>query len=80
MYLTINSQPWLSTADKVRLLEWKIRLDLVQYAARGCPAISLESIESYVPKQPSEESVRGEYNLMGYSNLPCIACGGTLCI
>ncbi|KAJ4216664.1 hypothetical protein NW759_009235 [Fusarium solani] len=58
IYLTFNSQPWLSTADKVRLLEWKIRLDLVQYVARGYPAISLESIESYVPKQPSDESVR----------------------
>ncbi|KAI8713383.1 hypothetical protein NCS52_01282600 [Fusarium sp. LHS14.1] len=58
MYLTINSQSWLSTADKVRLLEWKIWLDLVQYVARGCPAISLESIESYVPKHPYEESIR----------------------
>ncbi|RMJ18183.1 hypothetical protein CDV36_002157 [Fusarium kuroshium] len=58
IYLTFNSQPWLSTADKVRLLEWKIRLDLVQYAARGCPPVSLEGIASYVPKQPSEESVR----------------------
>ncbi|RSM08660.1 hypothetical protein CEP52_004547 [Fusarium oligoseptatum] len=58
IYSTLNSQPWLSTADKVRLLEWKIRLDLVQYAARGCPPVSLEGIASYVPKQPSEESVR----------------------
>ncbi|RSL50234.1 hypothetical protein CEP53_008879 [Fusarium sp. AF-6] len=58
IYLSFNSQPWLSTADKVRLLEWKIRLDLVQYAARGCPAVSLRNIAAYVPKQPSEESVR----------------------
>ncbi|RSL73791.1 hypothetical protein CEP54_000065 [Fusarium duplospermum] len=58
IYLTFNSQPWLSVADKVRLLEWKIRLDLVQYAARGCPAVSLKRITSYVPKQPSEESAR----------------------
>ncbi|KAJ4248012.1 hypothetical protein NW757_008638 [Fusarium falciforme] len=58
IYLTFNSQPWLSTTDKVRLLEWKIRLDLVQYTARGYPTISLESIEPYVPKQPSDESVR----------------------
>ncbi|KAL2670711.1 hypothetical protein Neosp_014510 [[Neocosmospora] mangrovei] len=50
-------RPWLSIADKVRLLEWKIRLDLVQYVARGCPAVSLEGIESYVPKQPSEGSL-----------------------
>ncbi|KAL6354784.1 hypothetical protein LRP88_12131 [Fusarium phalaenopsidis] len=58
IYLTFSSQSWLSTANKVRLLEWKIRLDLVQYVAWGCPGISLESIESYVPKQPSDESVR----------------------
>ncbi|RSM02263.1 hypothetical protein CDV31_010983 [Fusarium ambrosium] len=58
IYLTFNSQPWLSTADKVRLLEWKIRLDLVQYAARGCPPVSLEGIAAYVPKQPFEESAR----------------------
>ncbi|KAF4969424.1 hypothetical protein FSARC_3355 [Fusarium sarcochroum] len=58
IYPTFNSQSWLSAADKVRLLEWKIRLDLVQYTARGCPAISLEKIVSYSPKKPSEESVR----------------------
>ncbi|KAM6523102.1 hypothetical protein FSOLCH5_003721 [Fusarium solani] len=68
IYLTFNSQSWLSTTDKVRLLEWKIRLDLVQYAARGRPAVSLGSIESYVPKQPSEESVRDEHNAIPNSH------------
>ncbi|KAM0283145.1 hypothetical protein ACHAQH_002626 [Verticillium albo-atrum] len=28
-YLTINKQPWISPADKARLLEWKIRMDFL---------------------------------------------------
>ncbi|KAL0934789.1 Oxidoreductase AflY 1 [Colletotrichum truncatum] len=58
MYLTINAQPWISLSDKVRMLEWKIRMDLLQYAARGCPPISLDGIKTYEPKAPSDESVR----------------------
>ncbi|KAI1505859.1 HypA protein [Biscogniauxia marginata] len=50
IFVVINKQEWISTANKVRLLEWKIRLDLVQYAARGCPPLSLDSIASYVPR------------------------------
>lgn len=36
--------------SKVRLLEWKIRLDLVQYAARACPPLLIDNIASYLPK------------------------------
>ncbi|KAI5924655.1 hypothetical protein F4810DRAFT_662673 [Camillea tinctor] len=58
IHLILNKQDWISTADKVRLLEWKIRLDLIQYAARGCPPLSLDSITSYVPRdeKPVSES------------------------
>lgn len=34
-------------ATKARLLEWKIRMDLIQYAARGVPPLSLEKISGY---------------------------------
>lgn len=46
-------QEWLSTANKVRLLEWKIRLDLAMYASRKSPDIRLEDIRDYKPKKPS---------------------------
>ena len=48
------SQSWLGTADKARLLEWKIRMDLVMYASRRSPDIRLDDIRSYQPKQPSD--------------------------
>ncbi|XDG02298.1 hypothetical protein ABKA04_001913 [Annulohypoxylon sp. FPYF3050] len=44
-------QDWIPIESKVRLLEWKIRMDIVQYAARGCPPLSLDNIASYAPKQ-----------------------------
>ena len=46
---TFNSLPWLSTANKVRLLEWKGRLDLAMYASRRSPPLLLEEIATYVP-------------------------------
>ncbi|KAI0201136.1 HypA protein [Astrocystis sublimbata] len=51
IFLAINSHDWIPTATKVRMLEWKIRFDLMQHAARACAPISLEKIESYVPKK-----------------------------
>ena len=36
---------------KVRVLEWKIRLDLVQYIARGSPPLRPEEIQKYTPKE-----------------------------
>ncbi|KAI0465911.1 HypA protein [Xylaria cf. heliscus] len=51
IFLTINSQDWIPTASKVRLLEWQIRFNLLRYAARECAPVSLEKIASYVPKE-----------------------------
>ncbi|KAI2633978.1 HypA protein [Xylaria nigripes] len=48
--LTINAQSWIPRETKARLLEWKIRFDLVEYAARSCPEATLEKITSFVPK------------------------------
>ncbi|RYP54420.1 hypothetical protein DL768_000791 [Monosporascus sp. mg162] len=50
IFPVINAQDWIPLESKVRLLEWKIRLDLAQYAARACPALSLDRIASYEPK------------------------------
>ncbi|KAI0115516.1 HypA protein [Nemania sp. FL0031] len=50
LFVAINEQDWIPQATKVRLLEWKIRFDLLQYAARACAPVSLEQITSYVPK------------------------------
>ncbi len=46
-------ESWLSTENKVRLLEWKVRLDLAMYASRKCPGLRLEEIKGYKPKHPS---------------------------
>lgn len=48
------SQPWLSTANKTRLLEWKIRNDVTMYASRGSPPLLLDEIENYTPKHPEQ--------------------------
>ncbi|KAJ0117104.1 HypA protein [Diaporthe amygdali] len=56
IFLTFNAQPWLSAENKARLLEWKIRYDLFQYAARGVPNLSLDEIKAYQPKAPTSAS------------------------
>ena len=50
IYLTINAQPWIPKAIKVRLLEWKMRLDVLQYIARGCPDLDISILSNYKPK------------------------------
>ncbi|KAI3396354.1 hypothetical protein diail_12244 [Diaporthe ilicicola] len=56
-HLTINSQPWISAQTKARLLEWKIRYDLIQYAARGVPELSLDQIRAYKPRTQNTTSI-----------------------
>ncbi|KAK3328495.1 hypothetical protein B0T19DRAFT_442386 [Cercophora scortea] len=51
LFLTINAQPWIPRATKARLLEWKIRLDLREYAVRGAPPLALDKITAYKPKR-----------------------------
>ncbi|KAK8067106.1 hypothetical protein PG997_013853 [Apiospora hydei] len=50
IFVTLNKQDWIPTEYKVRMLEWKIRMDIVQYVARGSPKLSVEKIANYVPK------------------------------
>jgi hypothetical protein len=59
VWLVIKDSPWISTEVKVRLLEWKIRMDLMQYAARACPPLSVEKIASYKPEDPLGNSAHG---------------------
>ncbi|KAL1847997.1 hypothetical protein Daus18300_013757 [Diaporthe australafricana] len=58
MYVSNLEHPWLTRAEKRRLLEYKIRLDLVQYVERGRPPINIVAIYSYEPKVASNSSVR----------------------
>ncbi|RYP69759.1 hypothetical protein DL769_005190 [Monosporascus sp. CRB-8-3] len=60
VFLVINAQDWIPLESKVRLLEWKIRLDLVQYAARACPELSLGRIAAYEPKDKGPGGAVGE--------------------
>jgi Questin oxidase-like len=47
-------QDWLSTCNKIRLLEWKGRLDLALYASRKSPKLMINEITDYSPKQPGD--------------------------
>ena len=46
-------QPWLAQEHKIRLLEWKGRVDLVMYASRRSPKPLISEITDYKPKFPS---------------------------
>lgn len=58
--MTMNSQPWIPVETKARLLEWKIRLDILQYAVRGTPDLPLDAIKAYEPENPATASLAGE--------------------
>ncbi|KAE9364971.1 hypothetical protein N431DRAFT_563028 [Stipitochalara longipes BDJ] len=48
IFLTVLLQePWISVENKVRLVEWKGRTDLLWYAASGCPEVHIEEINNY---------------------------------
>ncbi|KAI0121119.1 hypothetical protein BJ170DRAFT_644932 [Xylariales sp. AK1849] len=40
-------QDWIPLEDRVRLVEWKARLDLAWYAVSGCAPLDPEAISSY---------------------------------
>jgi hypothetical protein len=40
-------EPWIKIEDKVRLLEWKGRIDLAWYASNGSPELRAETITDY---------------------------------
>lgn len=55
LFLAFNSDPSFSLETKIRMLEYKIRMDLVQYAAAAVPSLPLEGIASYRPKEKRGE-------------------------
>ena len=50
IYLSFNKLSWLPTSAKVRLLEWKMRLDIIDYIARGCPQPQPSLLSTYKPR------------------------------
>ena len=55
--LLTKSFSWLPPATKARLLEWKIRLDLIQYVARGAPELALPSVHKPLPAREALEKL-----------------------
>ncbi|KAJ6438636.1 HypA protein [Purpureocillium lavendulum] len=54
-FLALNRHDWVPEAARVRLLEWKLRVDAVEYIARGSPPLRLtEALASW----PSSSSSR----------------------
>jgi hypothetical protein len=53
---TFNSLSWISDENKVRLLEWKARLDLVMYVSRGTPPLLEGEIEEYTKETAKDVS------------------------
>lgn len=48
LFLTVlNRAPWLAAAAKMRLVEWKTRLDLAWYATIGAPALDKDVVARY---------------------------------
>jgi Questin oxidase-like len=50
-FSALLKEGWMKVEDKVRLLEWKGRLDLLIYASRGCPELRTDDITNYTPKE-----------------------------
>ncbi|KEF63694.1 uncharacterized protein A1O9_01672 [Exophiala aquamarina CBS 119918] len=53
-FSTLIKEPWLSTENKCRILEWKGRIDLALYVSRACPELLLDEIKNYKPKNPED--------------------------
>nr|A0A5B8YXH5.1 RecName: Full=Baeyer-Villiger oxidase GME11358; AltName: Full=Dibenzodioxocinones biosynthesis cluster protein GME11358 [Pestalotiopsis microspora]QED41489.1 hypothetical protein [Pestalotiopsis microspora] len=43
----LAQQPWIDIADRVRLIEWKGRLDLAWYVTCGVPDLDLDHVKTY---------------------------------
>lgn len=52
-FCSFLQQSWLSTENKIRLLEWKIRVDLAMYSSPRPPKLLLDEIVNYKSKKNS---------------------------
>lgn len=52
-FCSFLQQPWFSTPNKIRLLEWKIRMDLAMYASPKPATLLLDEITYYKSKKSS---------------------------
>ena len=50
IFVTINELSWIPMAMKTRMLEYKIRLNLLTYLAVGCPPLDFSRVMSYLPR------------------------------
>ncbi|CAK7216395.1 hypothetical protein SBRCBS47491_002810 [Sporothrix bragantina] len=56
-FFALNSFSWVPIEAKARLLEWKIRMDLAQYAARACPPLrNVTALERYQTPGDKDEA------------------------
>ncbi|GJN86044.1 hypothetical protein PLIIFM63780_009621 [Purpureocillium lilacinum] len=57
-FLALNRHDWVPQAARVRLLEWKLRVDAVEYLARGSPPLRLaDALASYTPKGETDSTL-----------------------
>ncbi|KAK3182631.1 hypothetical protein K4F52_006081 [Lecanicillium sp. MT-2017a] len=55
IFLTVLlRQQWISLENKVRLVEWKGRTDILWYAASGCSKLDVNEISNYQARQSAE--------------------------
>lgn len=50
LMLLLQEASWVPEKVKLRMLEWKGRLDVLSYVARWTPPLRVESVINYVPK------------------------------
>lgn len=46
-FTVLARQQWIRLEDRIRLVEWKARLDLAWYAVSGCAALDADAVSSY---------------------------------
>lgn len=51
IFFTFYEKPWIPTAMKIRMLEYKIRVNLVTYLAVGCPPLDFSPVADYKPRE-----------------------------
>ena len=68
-FSVLGRQPWIALADRVRLVEWKARLDLAWYAVCGCAPLDADAVARYESPEGGEvgweqlfERVRAEHD------------------